>query len=87
MMKQYNLSVRNMIAELYSRHGARKIVSLKRVSFKSWLHKLLGRLFHKMLDDTVYGRKDAYGSFSVDSSHHKFNRCRLVDDIGDVRSQ
>ena len=23
--------------------------------------------------------KDAYGSFSVDSSHHRFNRYRLAD--------
>ena len=28
---------------------------------------------------------DAYGSFSVDSSHHRFNRYRLVDNSGDER--
>ena len=28
---------------------------------------------------------DAYGSFSVDSSHHRFNRYRLVDHPGDER--
>ena len=27
--------------------------------------------------------EDAYGSFSADSSHHRFNRYRLVDNSGD----
>ena len=87
MMKRYNLSIRVMIAELYFSRGSRKVACLKWVPSKSWLHKWMNRLPLEMLDAIVLftAEDDAYGSFSVDSSHHRFNRYRLVDNSGDER--
>ena len=41
----------------------------------------------EMLDAIILfaAKDDAYDSFSVDSSHHRFNRYRLVDNSGDER--
>ena len=87
MMKRYCLSIRGMIDELYYRRGALKVVGLTWVPSKSWLHKWMHRLPLEMLDALILftAGEDAYGSFSVDSSHHRFNRYRLVDNAGDER--
>ena len=87
MMKRYTLSLRGMIDELYLSRGARKVAGLDWVPSKSWLHKWMHRLPMEMPDDLILftAGEDAYGSFSVDSSHHRFNRYRLVDHPGDER--
>ena len=87
MMKRYGLSIRGMIDELHFRRGALKVVCLKQARSKSWLHKWMRRLPMEMLDDLILftAGDDACGSFSVDSTHHRFNRYRLVDNSGDER--
>ena len=82
MMKRYGFSHRGMIAELHYRSGSRKAAGLRHVPSKSWLHKWLGRMPMDMLDGLVLftAGKAAYGYFSVDSTHHRFNRYALVDD-------
>ena len=50
MMKWYCLSIRGMIDELHYRRGALKVVCLRRVPSKSWLHKWMHRLPLEMLD-------------------------------------
>ena len=87
MMKRYGLSIRGMIDELHFRRGALKVACLKQARSKSWLHKWMLRLPMEMLDDLILftAGDDAYGSFSVDSTHHRFNRYRLVEHPGDER--
>ena len=87
MMKRYGLSLRGMIDGLHPNRGARKVARLDWVPSKSWLHKWMHRLPMEMLDDLILftAGEDAYGSFSVDSSHHRFSRYRLVDHPGDER--
>lgn len=82
MMKRYGFSLRRMVAELHYRGGSRKAAGLKHVPSKSWLHKWLRRLPMDMLDGLILftAGRAAYGSFSVDSTHHRFNRHVLVDD-------
>ncbi len=50
-------------------------------------HKWMHRLPMEMLDDLILftAGDDAHGCFSVDSSHHRFNRYLLVDRPGDGR--
>ena len=81
MMKRYSLSIRDMITELHFSRGSRKVADLKWAPSKSWLHKWMHRIPLEMLDAMILftAEDDAYGSFSVDSSHHRFNRYRLVD--------
>ena len=81
MMKRYGFSLRWMIAELYFRRGSRKAAGLKRVPSKSWLPKWPKRVPMDLLDGLILftAGKAAYGSFSVDSTHHRFNRYALVD--------
>ena len=87
MMKRYGLSIRGMICEMYFRRGARKVAGLAWAPRKSWLHKWMHRIPMEVLDDLVLftAGDDAYGDYSVDSSHHRFNRYRLVDNTGDER--
>ena len=84
MMKRYGFSLRRMIGELQHRRGSRKAAGLKRVPSKSWLHKWLHRLPMDLLYDLILftAGKAAYGTFSVDSTHHQFNRYVLVEDAG-----
>ena len=81
MMKRYGFSLRGMIAELYFRRGSRKAAGLKDVPSKSWLHKWLKRVAVDLLDGLILftAGKAAYGPFSVDSTHHRFNRYVLAD--------
>ena len=81
MMKRYGFSLRRMIKKLYYRSGSRKAAGLKHVPSKSWLHKWLKRLPMDMLDGLILftAGKAAYGTFSVDSTHHRFNRYALID--------
>ena len=87
MMTRYNLSIRGIVAELHYSRGSQKVACLRWVHFKSWLHKWMHRLPLEILNAiTLFtAEDDAYGSFSVDSSHHRFNRYRLVDNSGDER--
>ncbi len=87
MMKRYSLSIRDMITELHFSRGSRKVAGLKWTPCKSWLHKWMHRIPLEMLDAIILftAKDDAYSSFSVDSSHHRFNRYRLVDNSGDER--
>ena len=87
MMKRYGLSIRGMICELHFSRGARRVAGLRRVPSKSWLHKWMRRLPLGMLDGMILftAGDDIHGSFSVDSSHHRFNRYRLADNPGDER--
>ena len=87
MMKWYTLSLRGMIGESYLSCGARKMVRLDWMPSGSRLHKWIHRRPMEMLDDLVLfaAGEDVYGSFSVDSSHRRFNRYRLVDHPGDER--
>ena len=82
MMKRYGFSLRGMITELYYRKGARKAAGLKHVP--SYMHKWLQRLPMDLLDGLILfiAGEAAYGSFSVDSTHHQFNRYVLVEDSG-----
>ena len=89
MMKRYGFSLRGMIAELYFRRGSRKAAGLKRVPSKSWLPKWPKRVPMDLLDGLILftAGKAAYGPFSVDSTHHRFNRYVLVEDAkGDKRA-
>ena len=81
MMKRYGFSLRGMVGELYFRPGACKIVGLDWYPSKSWLHKWLGRLPLDVLDKLILltAGKDAFGTLSVDSSHHRFNRYVLTE--------
>ena len=87
MMKRYGLSIRGMIDELHFGRGALKIACLKQARSKSWLHKWMRRLPMEMLDDLILftAGDEACGSFSVDSTRHRFNRYRLVEHPGDER--
>ena len=80
-MKRYGFSIRRMIGELHYRRGSRKAVGLKHVPSKSWLHKWLGRLPTDLLDDLIRftAGEAVYGTFSADSTHHRFNRYVLID--------
>lgn len=82
MMEWYGFSLRRMIGELHHKGGSRKAIGLKYVPSKSWLHKWLQRLPMDALDGLILftAGKAAYGSFSVDPSHHRFNRRVLVHD-------
>lgn len=82
MMKRYGFSLRGMVAELHHRGGSRRAAGLKRAPSKSWLHKWLKRLPTDMLDGPVLftAGRAAYGSFSADSTHHRFNRYVLAGD-------
>lgn len=86
-MGRYNLSVRGIIAELHFSRGSRKVAYLKWAPTESWLHKWVHRLPLEMLDAIILfiAEDDAYGSFSVDSFHHRFNRYQLVDNSSDER--
>ena len=82
MMKRYNFSLRVMMDELRFRPGALRIVGLDWYPSKSWLHKWLGRPYPGMLDELILftAGEDAFGTLSVDSTHHQFNRYVLVND-------
>ena len=80
-MKRYGFSIRRMIGELHYRRGSRRAVGLKHVPSKSWLHKWLGRLPTDLLDDMIRftAVETVYGTFSADSTYHRFNRHVLID--------
>ena len=82
MMKRYNFSLREMAGELRFRPGALKIVGPDWYPAKSWPHKWPGRLPPGMLDELILLTvgEDAFGTLSVDSSRHRFNRYVLADD-------
>ena len=52
-MKQYNLSIRGIMAELHFRRGSQRMADLTWVSSKSWLHKWMRRLPLEMLDAII----------------------------------
>ena len=81
MMKRYGFLFRRMIAELYFRRGSRKAAGLKDVPPKSWPRKRLKREPVDLLDGLIpfAAGKAAYGPFSADSTHHRFNRYVLAD--------
>ena len=81
MMKRYGFSLRRMIGELHYRKGSRKAAGLKHVPSKSWLHKWLGELPMDLLDDLIQftAGEAIYKAFSVDSTHHRFNRYILIN--------
>ena len=81
MMKRYGFSLREMMPELYYRRGSRKAAGFKDVPPKSWLRKWLKRVPMDLHDGLILftAGRAAYGSFSVDSTYHRFNRYILVE--------
>ena len=80
-MKRYGFSIRRMVGELEYRSGSRRAACIRHVPSKSWLHMWPGRLPTDLLDDLIRftAGEAVYGTFSVDSTHHRFNRYIPID--------
>ena len=83
-MKIYSLSIRGLVEEYGRKPSIRRDTNLMHAPSKSWIHKWLGRMPVDLLDSllTLTAGSDAFGTLSVDSTQHQYNRYVLVEDAG-----